>query len=95
MANQFQLPSAAGSTGEVSSIRPKQNIGAFTNISLARADGTVGKIGDGLRMNFDDPGMVALAEMLQTPEGIEKFRAAIIITCNYNKPASSKAEFVL
>jgi hypothetical protein len=46
-------------------------------------------------MNFDDPGMVALAEMLQTPEGIEKFRAAIIITCNYNKPASSKAEFVL
>lgn len=56
---------------------------AFINLSLPRADGSTGKVDRGLRLYFDSADQKGLAELLQTPEGIERFRSALVITCNY------------
>lgn len=67
---------------------------SYVNIAIPLKDGSNSKIDRGLRLYFDRKDGAqhkALTEMLQTPEGIEKFRAAIVITCNYANV--EKAEF--
>lgn len=93
MTNPFILP---GQTGNVAPIgKQRKQADAFINLALPRAEGGNSKIGDGIRLYFDDAGQKQLAELMQTEEGIKRFRDAVIITCNYNVPAEKKSGFVL
>jgi hypothetical protein len=60
----------------------RKEVAAYINISLPRTDGKDGKIDRGLRLYADDAASVELAQFLQSPEGIEWFKANAVVTCN-------------
>lgn len=73
--------------------RDTEEVGAYINLGLGRADGSNFKVDRGLRLYFSDENQRALAEMLQTPEGVEKFKQALVVNCNIigDKPKASLA----
>lgn len=87
---ELVLPGQQQSSG-----RKQVKAGGFLNLSLSRG-GKLNKVCEGT-LYFDeaDPGQMALFEFLQTPEGIEAFRAGVVITANRNVDKGSKAGFDL
>jgi len=72
-----------------------KKVSAYINIALPRTDGKEGKIDRGLRLYFEnDTAAKELAEYMQTPEGVEWFKASMVVTCNIVE-GSVKAGFAI
>ena len=78
----FDIPNSGNV--QTGNFRRDRKVDAYINLSLPRTNGQQGKIDRGLRLYFDDPAQKQLFELLQTEEGVERFKSALIVTCNAN-----------
>jgi hypothetical protein len=67
---------------------------SYINLALPNGEGTTTKLDRAIRLDHSDPHQKMLFDLLQTAEGVERFKAALVVSCN-SGTAVDRGGFVL